>query len=96
MLRVDLVDVDYMVIVDGEVLALMVEVKAPTAGNFYLASEWNMLETIGTAVCLDTGYVMKFGVFISGGIVRETLRDAIFEFNKQVLKFVNKVQCFHQ
>lgn len=96
MLSVVLVDADYVVGIDGEVLTFIIQVKAPVAGDFGLVSNWNMFETVGTAVCLDSGYLMKFGVLISGGVVEETLRDAIVEFNNQALKFVKKIQQAHQ
>lgn len=96
MLSVVLVDADYVVGIDGEVLTFIVQVKAPVAGDFGFVSNWNMFETVGTAVCLDTGYAMKFGVLISGGVVEETLRDAIVEFNNQVLKFISNIQQVHQ
>ncbi len=95
-LSVVLVDADYLVGIDGEVLTFMIQVKAPVAGDFGLVSNWNMFETVGTAVCLDNGYLMKFGVLISGGVVKETLRDAIVEFNNQALKFVSRIQQAHQ
>ena len=91
MLSVVLVDGDYVVGIDEEVLTFIFQVKVPVAGDFDFASNWNMFEIIGTAVCLDTGYVMKFGVLISGGVVKETLRDAIIEFNNQVLKFISQI-----
>ena len=96
MLSVVLEDAEYLVGMDADVLTFMANVKAPVAGDFGLVSNWNMFETVGTAVCLDTGYFMKFGILVSGGVVEETLRDAIVEFNNQVLKFVRTVQQAHQ
>ena len=96
MLSVVLVDADYVVGIDGEVLTFVIQVKAPVAGYFDLANNWNMFETVGTVVCLDSGYFMKFGVLISGGVVEETLRDVIVEFNNQALKSVSKVQQAHR
>ena len=96
MLSVVLEDAEYLVGMDADVLTFMANVKAPVAGDFGLVSNWNMFETVGTAICLDTGYFMKFGILVSGGVVEETLRDAIVEFNNQVLKFVRTVQQAHQ
>ncbi len=96
MLSVVLVDAEYLIGIDGEVLTFIFQVKASVAGDFGLVSNWNMFETVGTAICMDNGYVMKFGVLISGGVVRETLRDAVVEFNNQALKFASKVQQAHK
>lgn len=95
-LSVVLENADYLIGLDGEVLTFMFHAKAPVAGDFGLVSNWNMFEAVGTAICLDNGYLMKFGVLVSGGVVRETLRDAVVDFNNQTLKFSNKVQQAHK
>lgn len=95
-LKISVSGLSYIIVIDEGVITFVLEVHAPQGGHFDLANEWNMHETVGTAFCLTTGYALKFGVVAAGGVVRETLHDAVSSFNKAAQKFANKVQAAHQ
>ncbi len=96
MLAIDYGEASYKVAIDNDILSFMMEVSAPVSGYINVANEWNMFETTGTAICLTSGYGLKHGVFVRGGIVRETLIDFVNSFGEHSLKFIEKVKKSHQ
>ena len=95
-LEVRVSDLSYAVVIDNDVITFILELSAPDSGYIHLANEWNMLETVGTAVCLTSGYVVKFGILTAGGVVRETVHDAVSRFNQAAVKFSSQAKSAHQ